>query len=128
MSVEVMGTKSRAERGYGDDMERELSLSSIRVEELRSKCSGSDGMADGCVWIIDNPDGFETVYHALTSGSTSMITGVVVVVIGVSAWMGWSEGLEVEGPLSPFSNIRDRLLGVREGPVAEGVPGERDIC
>lgn len=78
MSVEVMGTKSRAERGYGDDMERDLPLSSIRVEELRSKCSGSDGMADGCVWIIDD---LGTVYHALTPGSTSIVTGVVAAVI-----------------------------------------------
>lgn len=47
ISVEVMGTKSRAERGYCGDMERDLPLSSIQVEELRSKCSDSDGMADG---------------------------------------------------------------------------------
>lgn len=45
-----------------------------------------------------------------------------------------SEDLEVEGPLSLCSNIRDRLLGVREGPVVDGrssveeAPGERDIC
>lgn len=47
MSVEVMGTRSRAERGYGDDMERGVPFHSIRVEELRSKCSGNDGVADG---------------------------------------------------------------------------------
>lgn len=42
-----MGTKSKAERGYGDDMERDLPLSNTRVEELSNKCSGRDGMADG---------------------------------------------------------------------------------
>ena len=47
MSLEVMGTKSRAEKGGGDNMKRDCPLSSIRVEELRRKCSGNDGMADG---------------------------------------------------------------------------------
>lgn len=47
MSVEVMGTKSRAERGRGDEIERDCPLSNIRVEALGRKCSGSDGMADG---------------------------------------------------------------------------------
>ena len=42
-----MGTKSRAEKGCGDDMKRDCPFSSTRVEELRRKCSGSDGMADG---------------------------------------------------------------------------------
>jgi hypothetical protein len=47
--------------------------------------------------------------------------------------MGLSEDLEVERLLSLFSKIRDKLLGVREGPVVdlssvEEAPIGTDIC
>ena len=126
MSLEVIGTKSRAERGYGDDMERGLPLSSIQVEELKSKCSDSDGMANGWVRIMGIPHGLETVYHAAAESSLdskSAIIGVNVEVVGIDASMGISENLEVEGTLSLFSNIRDRLLGVLAGPAVDGRSG-----
>ena len=123
MSVEAMGTKSRAERGGGDNIKRDCSLSNIRVEELRRKCSGSDGMANGWVWTTGNPYGLETVYHAVAEpspDSTSVIIGVDIGVAGVDASMGLPEYFEFERSLSLLSNIRDILLGVREGPTADG--------
>lgn len=82
------------------------------------------------------PHDLEIVYHAAESSldSTSAIFGVDVEVVGVDASMGISENLDVEGTLSLFSNIRDRLLGVREGPVVDGrssvdeALGRTDIC
>ena len=82
------------------------------------------------------PHDLETVYHAAESSldSTSAIIDVDVEVVGVDASMGISENLDVEGTLSLFSNIRDRLLGVREGPIVDGgssvdeALGRTDIC
>ena len=80
--------------------------------------------------IMGNPPGLGTVYHAAAEkspDSTSVITGVNVEVDGVDPSMGLSE-------LSIFSNIRDRLLGVREGSVVdgrscvEGTLGGTDSC
>lgn len=86
---------------------------------------------------MGNPPGLWTVYHAAAEkspDSTSVITGVNVEVDGVDPSMGLSEDLGMEGLLSIFSNIRDRLLGVREGPVVDGrasveeTPGGTDSC
>lgn len=80
---------------------------------------------------MGNPQGLEAEYHGAAEqspDSTSATTGVNVV--GVDALIGMS----VEGSLSLFSNIRDRLLGVREGLAVDGrsiveeVLDGTDIC
>jgi hypothetical protein len=131
MSLEVMGTKSRADKG-GDNMKRDCPLRSIRFEELRRKCSGSDGMADGWVWTTGNPYGLETVHHAVAEPSSkSVIVGVDEGVVGVDASIGLSENFKFK-ELSLFSNIRDKLLGIREGPTVDGrsreASGGAGIC
>ena len=62
------------------------------------------------------------MYHAVAEphpDSKSVIIGVDVGVAGVDASLGLSESFEFER-LSLFSNIRDRLLGIREGPTVDG--------
>lgn len=80
---------------------------------------------------MGNPYGLGTVYNAVaepTPDSTSVVIGVDDGVVGVDASM---ENFEFKR-LSLFSNIRDRLLGVREGPTVDGrsreSPGRTGIC
>lgn len=75
--------------------------------------------------MTGNPHGLETVYHAVakpSSDSKSVITGADVS-------MGLLEDFEVERSLSLFSNMRDKLLGIREGPtVGDRSSVEEALC
>lgn len=83
---------------------------------------------------MGSPYGLETVYHGVAEpspNSKSEITGVDNGVAGVDASIALSENFEFKG-LSLFSNIRDRLLGIREGPTVDGrsreASGATGIC